>query len=125
MFNKFDFLWGKLEVQDRSIEKSCHQKLKKLAWYIYLCSKPQLFDSQYDPSKLPEYALAIVAVLELMVKNLDKEEVTFTSAPNPTTLLLQHAFQTPNTPADFSTISQKLQEFVSLLVTSEQIEVIS
>lgn len=39
MFNKFDHIWQKLEVKDKSMAMNTEEKLKKMGWLIYILSK--------------------------------------------------------------------------------------
>jgi hypothetical protein len=67
MYNKFDQLWHKLEVKDKS-EKACEQKLKKMGWLIYIVTKHQIFEREgglnmHGNHSLPEFAYLILATL--------------------------------------------------------------
>jgi len=80
MFNKFDFIWSKLEIKDKSIEKACADKLKKISWMIYLYGKETVFGEQsslISAPSLPEYAFLIVAVLHLVITNSNHSTTLF------------------------------------------------
>jgi hypothetical protein len=62
MFNKFDHIWSKLEISDKSVTMSCEDKLKKISWLIYIVSKQNIFESMSNQG-LPEFAFLILATL--------------------------------------------------------------
>jgi len=39
MYKKFDQVWTKLEIYNKSVEKDMDEKLKKMIWLMYLCGK--------------------------------------------------------------------------------------
>ena len=39
MYNKFDQIWEKLGIKDAMVEKDCTNKLKKMAWTIFIVAK--------------------------------------------------------------------------------------
>ena len=74
MYNKFDHIWSKLEIIDKSVIMSCEEKLKKFSWLIYIVAKQQIFESQ-GTHNLPEFAFLILATLQLVVINANPKEV--------------------------------------------------
>ena len=80
MYNKFDTIWSKLEVKDKSMEKSLEEKLKKISWLVYIVSKHNIFEKEgnfnmHGNHSLPEFAFLILATLQLVVLNANKHEV--------------------------------------------------
>jgi hypothetical protein len=71
IYNKFDRLWTKLEIQNYSIQKDVDQKLKKTAWMMYIWSKHALFEGVdlYSASSLPDCVLLIISILHLVATN--------------------------------------------------------
>mgnify|MGYP000742710885 CR=1 FL=1 len=68
MFKKFDSVWTKLEVSDKTIETACVEKLRRMAWMIYITSKDMISETSHG-SSLTELAFLIVAVLHFLVEN--------------------------------------------------------
>ena len=80
MYNKFDFIWNKLEVKNKTVAKDIHHKLKKFSWTIYLCSKNIVFQNNNhikNSVSLPEYAFLIVAVVHTCVCNMNHSRSAF------------------------------------------------
>jgi hypothetical protein len=72
MYNKFDTIWSKLDIKDKSVEKACQEKLKKTTWLMYIISKHAIFEEEgkmnmHGNHSLPEFAFLILAVLQIMV----------------------------------------------------------
>ena len=44
MYNKFESIWTKLEIEDFHVSKACAENLKKVAWLIYLIAKQKIFE---------------------------------------------------------------------------------
>jgi hypothetical protein len=73
MYNKFDQIWDKLGIKDALVEKDCTNKLKKMAWTIFIVAKNKLCEGTFrlnmpgGNQNLMEYTLLILAVLHLVV----------------------------------------------------------
>jgi hypothetical protein len=71
IFNKYDFLWSKLDIKNFSIAKDVVNNYKKLGWMLYIYSKNIIFEGKdlFSAHSLPECVLLIVSILHLMVTN--------------------------------------------------------
>ena len=39
VFNKFEDIWNKLGIKDKSLNKASAEKIRKLAWLIFIIAK--------------------------------------------------------------------------------------
>lgn len=42
MFNKFDEVWRKIHIKDRTMSKDCEGRLRNLAWLIFIIARGTL-----------------------------------------------------------------------------------
>ena len=77
MYNKFDHIWQKLEVKDKSMTLNAEERLKKMGWLIYILSKQHIFEAHnmHGNHSLPEFAFLILATLQLVVLRANPAEV--------------------------------------------------
>lgn len=66
VFNKFEMCWAKMEISDFQVEKACVDKLKKLAWLVYITASSQILG--VDGLMLDKTYLAL-SVLGLVATN--------------------------------------------------------
>ena len=50
MFTKFNEIWEKLQIKDRTLIKDCEGKIKKMAWLLFIIVKGKRFDTMINVS---------------------------------------------------------------------------
>ena len=70
IFAKFEELWTKIGIKDKSLNKDCSEKLKKLGWLIFIIAKVRILQRRGD---IVEFAYMIVAVLHILIMNAPQE----------------------------------------------------
>jgi len=47
LFNKFNEVWAKMKITDRTLQRDCQGKIKNFAWLIFITAKGNLYLSSY------------------------------------------------------------------------------
>lgn len=60
IFTKFEEIWKKIGINDKSLNKACTDKLKKTAWLIFIIAKVRILQRRGD---LVDFAYLLVSVI--------------------------------------------------------------
>mmetsp|Transcript_556 Transcript_556/g.603 ORF Transcript_556/g.603 Transcript_556/m.603 type:complete len:133 (+) Transcript_556:323-721(+) len=70
IFTKFEDLWSKLGIQDRTLNTDCSEKIKKICWLVFIIGKVRILQRRGD---IVEFVYLLAATVYIVNIYLPKQ----------------------------------------------------